>query len=206
MLTAAQKTTLKANFIANTATIPAGQPWTNQFAGVQVKDLPNDSSGNATAAGWYSQVASPDFIVWRDLPMETVANLAVLANMTPVDSVPASGNTTQATNDLLNWSARSLACQGKQFNFQNLTIGRSTAPMKRSGYRAAIQDCLTNLPAGMNGALVAAGWTAIRDAAKFLALRIEQVLATGTGSTASPADMSYEGTIASDDIEAARNF
>lgn len=200
MLTSAQLSTLKAHIAANTNTIPTGQPWTGSFGGTQVKDVPNSGDGNAAIAGYYNLAASPAFTVWRDLPMETVLNTITFANMTPLDAVP----TDTALNTSI-WQARALSCQGKQFNLQNLTIGRSTAPMKRSNYRAAMQDCLTNLPAGVNGALVAANWVGVRDAAKFSATNVEKVFATGTGSSGSPADLGYEGTISPDDVEQARN-
>lgn len=199
-LTPAQNTLLKADIAANTATIPADQPWSNSFAGVQVNAIPNTGDGNATIAGWYSQTAAPDYFVWRDLPMETVLNLVTFANMTPADAVPT---TPALTVDV--WRARSLACQGKQFNLQNLTLGRTVAPMKRLNYRAALQDCLSNLPAGVAGALIAANWNGVRDAAKFTALRVEKVLATGTGTFATPSDLGYEGTVTAGDVETARN-
>lgn len=198
-LTTAQLATLKAHIAANTNTIPAGQPWTNSFVGVQVKDVPSGGGGLDTIAGWYNQVASPDYFVWRDLPMETVLNLVTFANMTPLDAVPT---TPALTVDV--FRARALVCQGKQFNFQILTQGRATAPMKRLNYRAAMQDCLTNIPAGAAGALIAANWAGVRDGAKFLALRIEQVLATGNGASATPSDLSHEGTINALDVEQAR--
>ena len=81
-LTAAQKATFKTDILANTATIPAGQPWTGSFAGVQVKDVPNDGDGNFAVAGFYSAVVTPDWFVWRDLPMDVVLNLVTLASMT----------------------------------------------------------------------------------------------------------------------------
>ena len=216
-LTAGQKTLLKNDIAANTAVIPAGQPWTNAFANVAVQNVPSTPDGNATLAGWYNQIAVPDFVVWRNLPMDTILSLITYAAMTPADAVPSvttlGSNPTsaqQATYDnqiatLGIWRARSLSCQGKQFNLQNLTIGRTSAPMKQANYRAALQDCLTNLPAGASGASIAANWVGVRDAAKFLALYSEKVFATGTGTTATPADLGYEGTITADDVEAARN-
>jgi hypothetical protein len=64
-LTAAQTSALKADILANAGTVPAGQPWTNTFAGVQVKAVPNTADGNATVAGWYNQAAAPAFTTWR---------------------------------------------------------------------------------------------------------------------------------------------
>jgi hypothetical protein len=209
---------LKADIAANTATIPAGQPWTGIYAGQQINALPNTGDANAAIAGWYNQTATPDYIVWRDLPMEKVLDTITFASMTPADTVPTvtalGSNPTVAQNATYNnqmatlntWRARSLSCQGKQFNLQNLTIGRTTAPMKKTNYRAAMQDCLTNSPAGASGANIAANWVGVRDSAKFTANRIEKLLATGTGTTATPADLSHEGTISGDQVEAARNL
>jgi hypothetical protein len=132
--------------------------------------------------------------------------------MTPVDATPAMttlpANPTAAQNATYNnqvatvhqWNSRSLACQGKQFNLQNLTIGRTTAPMKRTNYRAAMQDCLTNIPAGASGALISANWVGVRDGAKFLATRLEKLLATGAGTQATPSDLSFEGSVSHQDI------
>ena len=200
MLTAAQLTTLKADIAANTNTIPAGQPWSGSFAGTQIKNVPGTGDGNAAVAGWYNLATSPAFIVWRDLPIETVLNTITYANMTPLDAVP----TDTALNTSI-WQARALSCQGKQFNLQNLTIGRSTAPMKRTNFRAAMQDCLTNLPAGAGGSTIAANWVGVRDAAKFTAANIEKLFATGTGTSGSPADLTFEGSITGDDVDQARN-
>lgn len=200
-LTPAQLATLKANIAANANTIPAGQPWTGSFAGQAINTLPNSGDANAAIAGWYNLDASPNFFVWRDLPMEVVAGLHVPANMTPLGNPPTTPDLTVQV-----WIARCVTCQGKQLNFQSLTQGRTVAPMKRSGYRAGLQDCLTNVPAGTNGALISAGWVEIRDAAKFLTNNIERLFATGTGSQATPGDLVFEGFTNGNEVEAARNL
>lgn len=46
-LTAAQLATLKSDVAANNNTIPAGQPWTNAYAGVAVSAVPNTGDGVA---------------------------------------------------------------------------------------------------------------------------------------------------------------
>jgi hypothetical protein len=212
MLTTAQLQTLKTDIAANTATVLYGG------SQVAINTLPNNGDANFAIAAWYNGVAVPDYIVWRDLAMDKVLDTITFASMTPADAVPTvtglSGNPTvaaQATYDnqmatLNTWRARSLSCQGKQFNLQNLTIGRTTAPMKKTNYRAAMQDCLTNIPAGASGANIAANWVGVRDGAKFQANRIEKLLATGAGTTATPSDLSHEGTISGDEVEAARNL
>lgn len=200
-LTNGQLTTLKTNIVANTATIPAGQPWSGSFAGTQVKDVPNNDDGNYAVAGWYNLVAAGPWIVWRDLPMDTVLSLITFASMTPADAVPT---TPALTVDV--YRARALACQGKQMNLQNLIISRTTAPMKQTSYRAGLQDCLTNIPAGASGALITANWVGVRDAAKFSATNAEKLFSTGTGSSAVPADLVVEGSITAQEVSAARNL
>lgn len=194
-LSNAQLAALKADIAANTNTVAyAGAP-------TQIKDVPNSSDGNFAVAAWYNQAAAPAFIVWRDLPMEAVHGLHVAANMTPLGNPPTTPDLTVQV-----WIARCVTCQGKQLNYQGLTQGRSTAPMKKLGYRAALQDCLTSVPAGTNGALLSAGWVEIRDAAKFSATNAEKLFATGTGTSGSPADLSFEGNVSASDVDSARNL
>lgn len=210
-LTTVQLQTLKADIAANANTITFGG------VGTQIKNLPNNDDGNAATAAWYNQEAAGPWVVWRDLAMEDVLNQITFANMTPADVVPTvtalPASPTTAQNATYNnqvatlhtWNARANACQGKQFNLQNLTIGRTAAPMKRANYRAAVQDALTNIPAGAGGNLLAANWVGVRDAAKFNATNAEKLFSTGTGTTAAPADLGYEGPISGADVLAARN-
>lgn len=200
-LTSAQLTALKANILANTATILAGQPDAGVFVGMQVNAVPNNGDGNRAVAGWYNLLPAVDWWVWRDLPMEVVLNLITFASMTPLDAVPTTPDLTVQV-----WKARATACQGKQMNLQNLIISRATAPMKSTSYRAAMQDCLTGIPAGAAGALIAANWTGVRDAAKFKATNAEKLFSTGTGSSAVPADLSFEGALSAGEVEIARNL
>lgn len=198
-LTPQQLADLKTDILANTNTIPAGYPWSGSFVGVQVKDVPNDSGdGNAAVAGWYNLAATGPFVVWRDVPMEVILGAITYANMTPLDAVPTTPDLSVQV-----FVARALVCQGKQFNLQNLTIGRSTAPMKRANYRSALQDCLTNIPAGASGASLGANWPGVRDAAKFSATNAEKLFATGTGTDATPANLVFEGSVSESDINTA---
>ena len=207
-LTPAQLTTWKTDIASNANETP-------QYPGVAISALSLTNSDHADAiAKWYSLQASPDYFVWRDVPMATVLNTITFANMTPLDAIPLvtalGSNPSVAANATFNnqmatvhqWNGRSLSCQGKQFNLQNLTIGRDTAPMKNITYRAALQDCLTNIPAGASGALLSANWVGVRDGAKFLANRIEELLATGAGTTATPSDLGYEGSVTYQDLQA----
>lgn len=191
-MTSAQLQALKADIAANANTVPInGTP-------TAISAVPASPDNAAQVAAWYNQTAAGPFVVWRDLPMDTVLNTIAFANMTPADAVPTTPDLTVQV-----FMARALTCQGKQFNLQNLTIGRTTAPMKKANYRAAMQDCLTNIPAGASGALIAANWVGVRDGAKFSATNAEKLFATGTGTTAAPADLGYEGFISGADVMAA---
>jgi hypothetical protein len=188
-----QKLTLRTHIQANTTVLAFGAG--NAQINTKFAATPLDAGDAALIAGWYNLQAAPDFFVWKDLPMEDVLNLITFAAMTPADAVPT---TPALTVDV--YRARALACQGKQFNLQNLIIGRQTAPMKRANYRTAMQDCLTGIPAGASGALIAANWNGVRDAAKRLVNNLERVFATGTGTQATPGDVVVEGTVTGDEI------
>jgi hypothetical protein len=160
----------------------------------------NQTLLNLANAGDYQVLAdhyntdTAAFWVWAgSTPVETILNQITFSAMTPVD-------TPDATQP---WANRSLAAQGKQFNLQNLIMGRQSIPSGRSNYRAALQDCLTGLPTGVGGATLAANWVGVRDSMKRLATRIEQVLATGTGTFATPADLGGEGRISPAEISLA---
>lgn len=188
-LTDAQKTTLNTNINANTATAPGTSG--------QISQLAHMAENAFAVAVWYNLEAAGPWTVWRDLPMDKVLSIITFASMTPVDPVP----TTPALAVQV-WQARNDLCQTKQMSLQNLIISRTTAPMKQTSYRAGLQDCLTGIPAGASGVLIAANWTSVRDAAKFNATNAEKLFSTGVGSLASPADLGYEGQISSDDVRA----
>lgn len=81
-----------------------------------------------------------------------------------------------------------------QFMLSNGTINPSDINV-----RQGIQDIFS----GPNGASTRAALVAI---AKRSAMLIEQIFATGTGTSADPATMTREGTINYQDVYAARNY
>lgn len=180
-LTTAQQATLKAAILAD---------------GV-LNALPNNSDGAFEIAAQLNAQASPDFYVWRSTTStDIILNNVVWANMTPLD----------APDGTQLWMNRALACQGKQFNVQTMLVGRTSVPSGKTTFRNGLQDALTNIPAGAGGALIAAGWIAVRDSMKRLANRVEQVFATGgNGALATPADLAFEGSVSYQDVYTARN-
>jgi hypothetical protein len=128
-LTAAQQAALKADIAANAATIPAGQPWTNGFAGVQVKNVPNTPDGNATLAGFYNQTAAPDYFVWdRAADAFAIFNQVTFANYTPNDA---------AAETLIDGN-RAMRCQIKQGNIALLLQGRTSFDAQRRDHEPAL--------------------------------------------------------------------
>lgn len=86
---------------------------------------------------------------------------------------------------------------GEQGAF-SLMISNGIIDASQTNVRQGIQDIFS----GPSGANTRSALTAI---SKRKARRIEKILATGTGTDASPATMTYEGTISYQDVYAARN-
>lgn len=157
--------------------------------------FPNTSDGNDAIARLYNLRASPDFYVWRtNIPTQEVFEAITWANLTPNDAADG----TQL------WLNRAMACQGKQFNLQTILTGRDYIDASKTNLRAGFQDALTQVPSGVGGALRSAGWTTLQTVMSRKATRLEKLLATGTGSQATPATMGFEGSVNYSDITAAR--
>lgn len=180
-LTTAQQATVKSDILASP----------------DLNSQPHTPDGAFAIAFAYALVVSPDFFVYRTaIPSGDIHAQITWANLTPADAVP-----TDTQLNVETWQARSLACQGKQFNLQML-LQALTLDATRSNVRSGLQDALTNIPAGAGGAPVSAGWVNVRDnvlARK--ANRLEKLLATGSGATAATAaTMGFEGTVSYQDI------
>lgn len=178
-LTSAQQATLKADILARLSTDFAG--YTGEYMDSQIAD-------------WYNIEDAGAFKVWRtNVNTDEIFNAITWANFTPVD-------TPDGTNLHLD---RSMACQGKQFNLQTLLMGRqSINPMQT--IRSGLQDALQNIPAGTGGALLGAGWAAVKVVLTRNATRIEKLLAVGAGTAATPATLGFEGLISGYECSNAR--
>lgn len=178
-LTTAQKQTLKAAILAETNT-----------AFVALRNA-NDEQG---MADFYN--AQSTFVVWQtSVAIDTITDAIDWARMTPAQAIPATG-----TDAILQWQARALMCQGKQFNLQNLLIGKQSIAASRANIRAALQDCLTALPSTAAGTNQSAGWTAVQASMQRTCTVGERLFATGTGTTATPGSLVVEGTVSAQDI------
>lgn len=127
--------------------------------------------------------ASSDLTVWKTSVLtKDLFDAVVWANLTPTDD--PDGTTA--------WQCRSLACQGKQFNLQLIFASHDTIDPSKTNVRAGIQDSLTNVPSGVGGAKVSAGWTNVRTAMQRLATNLEKIFAN---TQASPGTLVVEGII-----------
>lgn len=191
MLTSAQLTALKADIAANP----------------DLAAQPNSADGNFAVAALYNALQSPDFFVFRsNVPTAEIFDQVTWANYTPQD----------APDTTVQWSNRSLACQGKQFNLQILLQGQSSFNAGRINIRAGLNDATTNLPSGASGASRSGGWTGILAILRRQATRAEKLFSvattgvgTGTGAlgaTGNPGLLVFEGTVSPSDVENARNL
>lgn len=186
-LSAAQLVTLNNDIKANTNTIN----------GVAINTLPQNGDTSFDIAKWYNGLASPAFYVYRNnIPVQEVYNQIDWNKLTPSDAP----DTTQQ------WLNRAMQCQGKQFNLQIILQGQNLIDATKANIRAGLQDALTNVPSGVSGATVSAGWVPVRDSLYTQATYAEKLFATGTGSTASPATRAVYGQITAQDVDSARNL
>ena len=146
---------------------------------------------------------TPAWYVYRtNMPKQEVQNAVLYANMTPAQAIPANN-----TNEALQiWIAKNLLAQGKQLNLQNLLLGNDNINFALPNIRAGFQDALTFLPTKNDGTTQQAGWPALQLLISRSANTLEKLLATGTGSQASPATMGYEGTVNENDIGTAMGW
>ena len=147
---------------------------TDILASADMNTLPANSDGAFAIAALYNKPASPTYFVWRS-------------------SVPMS----EIMRNGFDWTL-----------VDNLTIGKARIWewMSRLG---TFNPSKTNIRAGIDAAWQGtAADLAVRAVVythcKRLATKAEKILATGTGSDASPAVTGYEGRLNYQDVERAR--
>jgi hypothetical protein len=183
ILTPAQLQAIKADITANS----------------DLNVFPNNSDGSSAIAALYNLPAVGPFFVWNTaVDVGLIYDAIVWANLTPNDLA----DTTQI------WENRAMMCQLKQINLQIMLQGKATLNCSRANVRAGLNDALTAIPSGTNGAPRAAGWTAVQPVLARPATRLEKLFANtagGNGATATTAAlMVVEGSIAYQDIDSAR--
>ena len=172
--------------------------WATDLTPAQLQTLKADINAKY-AAQWAAQdiagIAAAyntptTFVVWRtSVPVDEINDAIVWSNLTPADAVPTSDVLAAAV-----WQNRSDVCQGKQFNLQLIFAQRGAIPGTKSNIRAGLQDALTNIPSGANGALQTAGWAQVRLVLQRVVNAGERLYATGTGTQATPGTVVVEGT------------
>jgi hypothetical protein len=139
-----------------------------------LSQLPQNSDGASAAAVAYNVLASPDYWVWRTAVTED----------TLLNEVSPDGTTFNFQgNGFITRSAGEHATWARMFGIRG-TINPSLPHV-----RGALADILS----GIGNA--AANRTHCLAHGRRLASRIEHLLATGAGSTSTPATMGYEGPI-----------
>ena len=142
---------------------------------VTLNAFPNNSDGAAAIAVELNKQATPDFTVWKTFVDKSIVGETF-------DGGEFSSLTTAESNRLIAFAA-----------WNNDGVNPSDADVRFL----------------FNDVFSAAGGTITRPALEALwrrlALVIEQIFATGTGSDADPATLDYEGTISRHDVEIARN-
>jgi len=138
---------------------------------------PNNSDGAFFIANYYNQTASPAFIVWRSLVLQ--------------DDVMLNG---------FDWARVDNLSAGKARIWEWMFDNESRAfnpsqPNTRAGIDAVWVGTQADLDVR----------AAVYVRCKRSATRGEQLLASGTGSDATPATMSFEGQLSYQDVQNARN-
>ncbi len=167
-----------------------------------VLSLLTPSADNAFAiADAYKVLVNPAWYVYRtNVAKDEVQNFIVWANMTPGQAIPTSGDAIHV------WNAKALQTATKQMNLQNLLLTDKPINFALQNVRSGFQDALTGLPTKNDGTVQQAGWAALQLVISRAANRLEKLLATGTGTQASPATMGYEGTVSYTEVQQAMGW
>lgn len=160
-----------------------------------LNNAPVDGDGLGIIRDALNAPAAPEFYAWRTTtPYADVSNAIAWSALTPADT--PDGSTI--------YMNRAILCQAKQMNIQTLIQGRESIASNKPNIRAGLQDALTAIPSGVGGAAVGGGWVAVKTAMTRTVSVVEKLLATGTGSAASPADLGFEGALDNNAVDTAR--
>lgn len=148
-----------------------------------LNSLPNNSDGAFAIRAFYEAIASPDFWVWR-------------TSVSKEECVQQAG----PEGTTFNWVGNGFITRsvGEQTAWRELFEGGSI-----NASLANVRSAFSDIFSGTGNA--AANRTHLLAVARRKANKGEKLLATGTGSTASPATMGFEGLFTLDEIIDARN-
>ncbi len=146
---------------------------------------PNTNDGNEIVAGLLNAPASPDFWVWR-----TAVSKAEYTERESSDATT------------FNWTGAGFITrsQGERDAWRELFGADDTVNPSLVNVRQAFQDIFSG-----GTAPAPANRTHMATVSRRRATRVEQVFATGTGSTGDPGLLTFEGTLTRVDVEEARN-
>lgn len=136
-------------------------------------------------------------------PNTNVGNSAIAATMnalaTPAFTVWKTSVDRNEVGKAFQATALAAITAGNNDKLANFAAWNETVNPSRADQRAFFDDIFSVAAGASTRAALLALW-------KRQALLIEKILATGTGSDASPATLGYEGTISPDEIEQARSL
>lgn len=141
---------------------------------------PMDGNGNGAIADAFNVLASPAFYVWR-----TSVSRADIYNGTPQPEGSSWSWTFYKNQSVTEQNAWVQMFMGDQADFS----------------KANVRDGVTKIFTSASSANA----THALAVARRQATRAEKLLASGTGSIAAPAVVSFEGSISSGDVDAARH-
>lgn len=144
--------------------------------------IPNTPDGAFQIAAAYNLTASPDFWVWR-----TFIAQHELVSVTSPDGTTWS------------WTIYIARSQGERDGWREMFADTG-------GINAALPNVRQGLNDIFSGGTGAAQRTHLLAMGRRKSTRAEKLFATGTGSTASPATMTFEGNLTFQDIQDARNL
>jgi hypothetical protein len=148
--------------------------------------FPNTADGNIEVARLYNSNAAPDFWVWRT----RVTRDELLTSIGPDGTTFAWTGTGYITR-----------AQGERDAFNAIFTSDAALNPSLANVRQAFADIFSG-----NTAPAPANRTHLSAVSRRKATRLEKLFATGTGSTASPATMAFEGAVSYQDISRAREL
>jgi len=145
-----------------------------------IKDLPNNGDVNVEIAAWYN-LPTAAFWVWR-----TFVRDQDIYSLASVDATTWS------------WSIFIARSQGERDAWRQMVNMAGGLNPSLVNVRAGVADIFS-------GAGGAAQRTHLLTIGRRLATNAEKLFSTGTGDTANPATMAFEGIVTGNDVTAARN-
>lgn len=142
--------------------------------------FPNNPDGNTEIAKRYNLIVSPNYWVWRSSMSQSE-----VVGVTSVDGT------------VWSWTLYINRSQGERDGWREMFADTGT-----------INPSLANVRQGLNDIFSGAGGlpqrTHLLTVGRRLASRLEKLLATGAGTTATPSNMNFEGNVTFEDVQAAR--